>query len=120
MSDPNRIDACFAKLREEGRTALIPFLTAGDPDLETSERLILEMADAGADVIEIGVPFSDPTAEGPTIQVGGSDSYEARCRACHEVPRTDRGQFELEMTGRAPEADPRNRRRPIPRHQRPS
>ena len=72
MSDENRIDVRFAKLREEGRTALIPFLTAGDPDLETSERLILEMADAGADVIEIGVPFSDPTAEGPTIQRSSS------------------------------------------------
>ena len=64
----NRIDQRFAKLREEGGTALIPFLTAGDPDLETSEALILTMAEAGADIIEIGVPFSDPTAEGPTIQ----------------------------------------------------
>lgn len=68
MSETNRIDARFAELREAGATALVPFLTAGDPDLETSERLIMEMADAGADVIEIGVPFSDPTAEGPTIQ----------------------------------------------------
>lgn len=72
MSDENRIDAHFAKLREENGTALMPFLTAGDPDLETTERLILEMADAGADVIEIGVPFSDPTAEGPTIQRSSS------------------------------------------------
>jgi len=65
---PNRIDACFASLREKGETALIPFLTAGDPDLETTEALVLAMAEAGADVIELGVPFSDPTAEGPTIQ----------------------------------------------------
>ncbi|MEM9175360.1 MAG: tryptophan synthase subunit alpha [Myxococcota bacterium] len=72
MSEPNRIDAHFARQREAGGTALVPFLTAGDPDLETTERLILEMANAGADVIEIGVPFSDPTAEGPTIQRSSS------------------------------------------------
>lgn len=66
-----RIEACFERLREKGpsgETALIPFLTAGDPDLETTEALVLAMAEAGADLIEIGVPFSDPTAEGPTIQ----------------------------------------------------
>lgn len=64
----NRIDERFAKLREEGGTALIPFITAGDPDLETTEAIILAMAESGADIIEIGIPFSDPTAEGPTIQ----------------------------------------------------
>lgn len=63
-----RIDACFAALREKGEKALIPFLTAGDPDLETTEALVLAMADAGADIIELGIPFSDPSAEGPTIQ----------------------------------------------------
>lgn len=63
-----RIDTCFAALREKGEKALIPFLTAGDPDLETTEALVLAMADAGADIIELGVPFSDPSAEGPTIQ----------------------------------------------------
>ena len=64
----NRIAQRFAKLKADGETALIPFLTAGDPDLETTEALILAMAESGADVIELGVPFSDPTAEGPTIQ----------------------------------------------------
>jgi tryptophan synthase alpha chain len=63
-----RIEEKFAALRERGERALIPFLTAGDPDLETTEALILCMAEAGADLIEIGVPFSDPIAEGPTIQ----------------------------------------------------
>ena len=58
----------FEALRARDETALIPFLTAGDPDLETTEALVLAMAEAGADVIELGVPFSDPTAEGPTIQ----------------------------------------------------
>jgi len=68
LPEKGRIDACFAALREKGEKALIPFLTAGDPNLETSEALVLAMAAAGADIIELGVPFSDPNAEGPTIQ----------------------------------------------------
>jgi tryptophan synthase alpha chain len=69
MTKPmSRIEHRFAALRERGEKALIPFLTAGDPDLETTEALVLAMVDAGADIIELGVPFSDPTAEGPTIQ----------------------------------------------------
>lgn len=63
-----RIGARFAELAERGETALIPFLTVGDPDIETSEALVLSMVEAGADLIELGVPFSDPIAEGPTIQ----------------------------------------------------
>jgi tryptophan synthase alpha chain len=63
-----RIEACFAALREKGEKALIPFLTAGDPDIEMTEALVLAMADTGADIIELGIPFSDPSAEGPTIQ----------------------------------------------------
>lgn len=63
-----RIADRFETLRARGEKALIPFLTAGDPDLETTEALVLAMAEAGADIIELGVPFSDPTAEGPTIQ----------------------------------------------------
>lgn len=51
----------------ENRKAFIAFITCGDPDLETTEKLILEMAESGADLIELGIPFSDPTAEGPTI-----------------------------------------------------
>lgn len=63
-----RLAERFGLLRERGEKALIPFVTAGDPDLDTTEALVLAMAEAGADVIEIGVPFSDPMAEGPTIQ----------------------------------------------------
>jgi tryptophan synthase alpha chain len=55
-------------LRAAGERALVPFVTAGDPDLATTAELVLAMAEAGADGIELGVPFSDPTAEGPTIQ----------------------------------------------------
>lgn len=66
MSNP--IDEKFKELRELERKALITFITAGDPDLDTSYRLVLEMIDKGADIIELGVPFSDPIAEGPTIE----------------------------------------------------
>lgn len=50
--------------------AFIPFITCGDPDLDTTEKIIAAMAEAGADLIELGIPFSDPTAEGPVIQEG--------------------------------------------------
>ncbi|MDQ6684711.1 MAG: tryptophan synthase subunit alpha [Pseudomonadota bacterium] len=63
-----RIDAVFAALRDQCRTALIPYLTAGDPDPEATLPIMLAMAAAGADVIELGVPFSDPMADGPVIQ----------------------------------------------------
>lgn len=64
-----RIDAVFAALAEKNRKALVTFITAGDPDLATTESLILELERAGADLIELGVPFSDPMADGPTIQL---------------------------------------------------
>ena len=59
---------CFARCRAEGRAALIPFLTCGYPDGPQSLELLRRMADAGADIIELGIPFSDPLADGPTIQ----------------------------------------------------
>lgn len=64
----SRIDDVFQKLQERGDKALIPFITAGDPDLPTTAELIKVLAGAGADLIELGVPFSDPMADGPTIQ----------------------------------------------------
>ncbi len=63
-----RLGERFAALRSGGERALVPFVTAGDPDLATTEALIPALAEAGADAIEIGVPFSDPIADGPTIQ----------------------------------------------------
>jgi tryptophan synthase alpha chain len=63
-----RIGDRFAALRQRGERALVPFVTAGDPDLPTTEAIVLAIASAGADAIELGVPFSDPMAEGPTIQ----------------------------------------------------
>jgi tryptophan synthase alpha chain len=64
----SRIDHIFNVLKNKGQSALIPFIMAGDPDIETTEALVLKMAEAGADIIELGVPFSDPLADGPTIQ----------------------------------------------------
>lgn len=64
----NRIDKTFKMLRSRGEKALIPYIMAGDPNLERTGELVIEMAGQGADVIELGVPFSDPIADGPTIQ----------------------------------------------------
>jgi tryptophan synthase alpha chain len=64
----SRIDRTFEQLKGKGQSALIPFIMAGDPNLETTEALVFKMAEAGADIIELGVPFSDPLADGPTIQ----------------------------------------------------
>src|SRR5688572_29887712 len=63
-----RIDKKFQELRATNRKAFIPFITAGDPDLKTTAELILALDRAGADIIELGVPFSDPIADGPVIQ----------------------------------------------------
>ena len=64
----SRIRETFASLKRAGRGGFIPFITAGDPDLATTERLLIELAAVGADIIELGVPFSDPVADGETIQ----------------------------------------------------
>ena len=64
----SRIAEKFAALRAAGERAFVPFVTAGDPDLDTTAELLLALAENGADLIEIGIPFSDPSADGPTIQ----------------------------------------------------
>jgi tryptophan synthase alpha chain len=64
----SRIKNTFNRLKKKGETALIPYVMAGDPDLATTKTLILEMEKAGCDIIELGAPFSDPLADGPTIQ----------------------------------------------------
>jgi len=64
----NRIDSTFARLRANGRKALVPFITVGDPSPESTVAVMHALVAAGADVIELGVPFSDPMADGPTIQ----------------------------------------------------
>src|SRR6266478_2310492 len=64
----NRIDATFQALRAKRQAALVPFLIAGDPDLGTTRELMRVAAESGADLLELGVPFSDPTADGPLLQ----------------------------------------------------
>ncbi len=73
----SRIAARFAALRREGRAALIPFIEAYDPDPATSMALLRGMPGAGADLIEIGMPFTDPMADGPTIQAAGKRGLKA-------------------------------------------
>lgn len=72
-----RIDARFAALRKEKRPALVTFVTAGDPDLETSKAILDDLAKAGADIIELGMPFSDPMADGPAIQASSQRALKA-------------------------------------------
>ena len=72
-----RLDRKFAALRSEGRKAFIAFVTAGDPDLETSFSILSGLPAAGADIIELGMPFTDPMADGPSIQAASQRALEA-------------------------------------------
>ncbi|MEA3348809.1 MAG: tryptophan synthase subunit alpha [Pseudomonadota bacterium] len=71
-----RLDKTFADLKKQGRKALITFITAGDPDLDATCDLVETLVAAGADIVELGVPFSDPLADGPTIQAASLRSLE--------------------------------------------
>ncbi|MFC7395941.1 tryptophan synthase subunit alpha [Chelatococcus sp. GCM10030263] len=73
----SRIDAKFAAVNQEGRAALVTFVTAGDPDPETSLAILEALPEAGADVIEIGMPFTDPMADGPAIQLSSQRALKA-------------------------------------------
>ena len=100
-----RIADRFKTLRERGETALVTFVTAGDPDLATTEEVVLELERSGADLIELGVPFSDPMADGPTIQLSSERALAAgttlpailelvaRLRARTQVPIVLMGYF---------------------------
>ena len=72
-----RIEKRFAELNAEGRPALVTFVTAGDPDLETSAKILAGLPGAGADIIELGMPFSDPMADGPAIQASSQRALAA-------------------------------------------
>lgn len=74
----NAIDRVFAELKQRGETALIPFMTMGDPDLETSVSLVQAAEAAGAHMIELGVPYSDPLADGPVIQRASERALQNR------------------------------------------
>src|SRR5581483_7350192 len=72
-----RIDTRFAALKQQGRAALVAFVTAGDPDPETSLEILKALPAAGADVVELGMPFSDPMADGPAIQASSQRALRA-------------------------------------------
>src|SRR5213080_593973 len=72
-----RISRRFAELRANGELGIIAYITAGDPSLDATHRFVLALAEAGADVIELGVPFSDPIADGPTIQRASERALKA-------------------------------------------
>ncbi len=92
MNVPSRIDRRFAALKEEGRKAFVAFVTAGDPDYATSEKILLGLPGAGADVIELGMPFSDPMADGPAVQASSLRALKAgqTMRRTLELVRTFR------------------------------
>lgn len=73
----SRLKQCFAELRIKERAAFVPFVTAGDPDLETSLEILRRLPEIGADAIELGMPFSDPMADGPAIQASSTRALNA-------------------------------------------
>jgi len=75
----NRIEHTFRELGKKGRKAFIPYVTFGDPDIKTSKKIVRALSEAGADIIELGIPFSDPLADGPTIQRAIHRSLDAGC-----------------------------------------
>lgn len=94
----NRIDKTFRELRRQGKVALIPFLTVGDPDLPTTARLMRAAAESGADLIELGVPFSDPIADGPVLQ----KSIEIALKSGSSLPRALELVTEFRMQSQTP------------------
>jgi tryptophan synthase alpha chain len=72
-----RLDQRFAALKQEGRSALVTFVTAGDPDYDTGLKIVKGLPKAGADIIELGMPFTDPMADGPAIQAAGLRALHA-------------------------------------------
>lgn len=76
----NRIDKKFKELRAEGKKALIPYICSGDPSVEMTEKFVYALEEAGADIIELGIPFSDPLADGPVIQEAGLRAFKGGYR----------------------------------------
>ena len=73
----SRLSDTFARLKKDGRAAFVPFITAGDPDMETSFAILEKLPEAGADIIELGMPFSDPMADGPAVQASSVRALKA-------------------------------------------
>lgn len=81
----NRIANRFSELKKEGRSALVTFITAGDPDQETSQALLNDLPKSGADIIELGMPFSDPMADGPSIQLASQRALKSGADMKHTL-----------------------------------
>ncbi|WP_089706189.1 tryptophan synthase subunit alpha [Vreelandella arcis] len=77
MTHSSRLEQCFATLKQQNRPALVSYLTAGDPDADASRRLLHGLPEAGVDIIELGMPFSDPMADGPAIQKAALRALES-------------------------------------------
>ena len=94
-----RISSTFEKLRRQGKKALIPYIMAGDPDLSTTQALVLALEQSGADIIELGIPFSDPLADGPVIQRASDRSLRNKTslRAVMDLVRTLRRQTQIPL-----------------------
>jgi len=92
-----RIEAKFKSLNREGRKAFIPYITVGDPSVEATQQIILELERNGADIVELGVPFSDPMADGPVIQRASERALtnHVSVRDCLELVRRVRQQSEV-------------------------
>jgi tryptophan synthase alpha chain len=92
-TDMNLMDQTFVKIRREGRTALIPFITVGDPDVEMTLDILREVERAGADIVELGVPYSDPLADGPVIQRASERAllHQVTIETCIETALRARG-----------------------------
>src|SRR6478735_4944218 len=86
-SNQTRISKRFAKLRESGELGIVAYFTAGDPSLDATRKFVLALAEAGADVIELGIPFSDPLADGPTIQRASERALKARTTLAQVIDR---------------------------------
>jgi len=93
----SRITERFERLRAEGRKAFIPYITAGDPDLATTEALMLALDGAGADIIELGVPFSDPMADGPVIQRASERALKRQIGVADILPLVERVRQQSEV-----------------------
>jgi tryptophan synthase alpha chain len=94
---PDRIGAAFAAARDEGRAALVTYVMAGDPDVETSKAMALACVEGGADLLELGIPFSDPIADGPTIQHAAERALASGTTTAHvlDVARAVRARSDV-------------------------
>lgn len=95
----NRIDLKFEELKKQNKKALIPFVTAGDPSLESTVNIVLEMDKKGADIVEIGIPYSDPLADGPIIQGSSQRAIErgAKIKNIMEVVKKIRDKSDIPL-----------------------